>query len=454
MEAFPKGRRFFYNLSAAGWTLLDSILLTYYVIFLLPPAERVEQGMVQFVPDTRFLWGFTALGIIMLFGRIIDAAADPLVASWSDRSTASFGRRRLFLALGGVPLALSVVAAFFPPVGQTSWINAVYLGAVFGIYFFSFTVYVGPYLALIPELGHTEKQRLSMTTAQGYWSLAGSGAVMIGGPLLIARLMRSLPIIEAYQWTAVLLAVPGLLMCYSAVFAVNEKRFCSAQPSTLPLKASFTRTVTNRRFLLYLGGYMALWFYFNIIRSTTVSMVIVLGRGGEAFASLLFMTVMGVSAVCFPIVAKLSPRLGKKRLILWALIGFSVSGVCFSLTGIIPLSPNIWLIISGLFASFPIAVVMVVPNVMLSEICQEDCRLTGEHREGMFFGVQGFFMKLNLGISGAVIAGCYSVFGRDIADPLGVRLTPLVGAAAALIGLAVMLRYREPQIPAGKGAGQ
>ncbi len=441
----PRTNRFFYNLSAAGWSLLDSLLLTYYVIFLLPPRERAAQGMVQFVPDTRFLWGLTALGIIMLFGRVVDAAADPLVASWSDRSRSRFGRRRLFLALGTLPLAMSVAAAFFPPVMGPSWVNTAYLAAVFGVYFFSFTLYVGPYLALIPELGHNEGERLSITTAQGYWSLAGSAVVMIAGPLLIALLMRSLPIVEAYQRTVLIMTLPGLLLCCSAVFAVNEKKYTDAKPSTLPLKESFSQTVRNKNFLVYLAGYMSLWFFFNILRSTSVSMAIVLAGGGETFASILFMTVILASAACFPLAAKSAGKIGKKRLMLAALLGFSLSGVIFSLTGIFPISAKAWMLAAGLCAAFPTAVVMIIPNVMLSEISQDDFHKHGEHREAMFFGVQGFFMKMNLGLSGAVIAGFYSAFGRDIADPLGVRLTPLAGSAAALIGFLIMLRYHEPE---------
>lgn len=444
MEEMPRGRRFFYNLSAAGWTLLDSLLMTYYVVFLLPPRERIAQGMVQYVPDSTFLWGLTALGVILLFGRIVDAVADPLAASWSDRCRSPFGRRRLFLALGGAPLAVSAAAVFFPPVSGPSWINTVYLAAMFGCYFFFFTIYVGPYLALIPELGHTEKQRLSMTTAQGYWSLIGSALIMIGGPLLIAFLMRSMGAAAAYQRAVVIMAVPGLLLCYSAVFAVDERRFSSAEPSTLPLRDSFLKTVKNRNFLFYLAGNMALWFFFNILRSTTVSMAIVLGEAGEEFASLLFMVVIGISALCFPIIAKLAPLWGKKRMMLIGLLGFALSGIMFSLTGTVPVSPRIWMMLSGAAASFPSAVVIIIPNVVLSEISQADSRVTGERREAMFFGVQGFFMKLNLGLSGAVIAGFYSAFGRDIAQPLGVRLTPLAGAAAALIGFVIMLNYREP----------
>ncbi|MFW6209402.1 MAG: MFS transporter [Spirochaetota bacterium] len=443
-EAFTGIRRFAYNLSAAGWTLLDSLLLTYYVVFLLPPQERIDQGMIQFVSDRYVLGGLTALGAIMLFGRLVDAVADPLVASWSDRSSSRFGRRRLFLALGGVPLALSVAAVFFPPIQAESWFNTVYLALIFGCYFFSFTLYVGPYMALIPELGHNEKERLILTTAQGYWSLIGSAVVMVGGPLLIAALMQQRSMVGAYRLGILLMAIPGLLLCYAAVWAVDEKRFSDAEPATIPFKESFLLTVKNQRFILYLIGNMTLWFFFNIIRSSSVSMAIVLTEGDEAFASMVFTVLIAAAALCFPLIAVLARKIGKKALMCIALIAFSAAGIGFSVTGLLPVPARAWMLAMAVVAAFPSAVLIIIPNVMLSEISVEDTRRTGQRREAMFFGTQGFFMKLNLGVSGAVIAGLYSVFGNDIANPLGVRLTPLVGAVVALVGFIVMLRYKEP----------
>ena len=100
------------------------------------------------------------------------------------------------------------------------------------------------------------------------------------------------------------------------------------------------------------------------------------------------------------------------------------------------------MIVAGL-TGFPVAVLLVVPNVILSELSDGDFEKTGERREAMFFGVQGFFMKLNLGLSTAALALLYSLFGKDISNSLGVRLTPVVGAVIALVGLVVMTRYPE-----------
>jgi GPH family glycoside/pentoside/hexuronide:cation symporter len=138
--------------------------------------------------------------------------------------------------------------------------------------------------------------------------------------------------------------------------------------------------------------------------------------------------------------------LGKKAIMIISLGLFSIFSIFLSLTGLTPVNPKIWgLIFVGLMG-FPAAVLMIIPNVILSELCDVDYKKTGERREAMYFGVQGFFMKLNLGLSTASLALLYSIFGKDISNPLGVRLAPVLGSIVALLGLIIMTRYPEKQI--------
>jgi len=442
-----KGRKLFlYNLSTAGWTLLDSLWLTFYVAFFLPPREKVAEGMMIFISNERFFGVVTVLGALMIFGRIIDAIADPLVAFWSDRSRSKFGRRRFFLMIGGFPLALSTVLIFFPPIPRISPWNGIYLAVIFGLYFFFFTIYVTPYLALIPELGHSEKKRIEITTAQGYFSIIGSAVVMIGGPLLLTFFMKDTNPIYAYRKMVICLAFIGAFLLYTSVFSVDEKRYSNALPTNITLMQSFKNTIKSRPFVIYLIANMSLWFLFNIVRSSAIPIVITLMGAGEAFASTLFVALFIFAAICFPIVGIVTRRLKKKKIMMAALGLFALFSFFLSLTGIVPCNPRIWgLFFVGLMG-LPTAILIIIPNVILSELCDVDYVKTGERREAMYFGVQGFFMKLNLGISTASLALFYSFFGKDISNPLGVRLTLLLASAIAIFGLIVIIRYPEKQI--------
>lgn len=443
MKEFKGMRLFMYNASTAGFALLDAIWLTFLVAFLLPPKEMLAEGMFLYISNERF-WGImTVLGAVIIFGRVIDSIADPLVAHWSDRSRAKMGRRRFFMLVGGLPLAICTVLLFFPPVPNISWINGAWLAIILGFYFLFFTIYVCPYLALIPELGHTEKARLKMTTSQGYFSLLGSSLVMIGGPLLIDFFSKTTTMTISYQKTVISLAIFGAVFLYLAVFAVDEKRFTNTKPSEVSFVSSFKSTIANKDFTYYLVAVIALFFLFNIMRSATIHVVITLMRADMVLASTMFTVVFLVAAVCFPLVAVLIKKWGKKLMMILGLALFSFLSVLIAITGLIPVDPVIWgMVVMGL-TGFPVAILIVLPNVVVAELCDEDYKKTGERREAMYFGVQGLFQKINLGLSTASLAFMFAAFGKDIANPLGVRLSFVLGSLVALIGIISMIRYQE-----------
>jgi GPH family glycoside/pentoside/hexuronide:cation symporter len=333
MERFKGSRLFLYNFSTAGHALFDTMLLFYAAKFFLPTAETIEQGMIQFVPEL-ILGVVPILGLLMVFGRIIDALADPLIAAWSDRSTSKFGRRRFFLIFGGAPLAISTALAFFPPFAFTTMLNVIYVALMFGLYFIFYTMYVAPYIALIPELGHSEKERLNMTTAQGYFALVGAGLVMIGGPMLYSIFLKNSSPVAAFQLMIVILAAIGVVLLYLAVFAVNEKKYSDAKPCSVPFWESLKKTIKNRPFIIFLIANMCFWFMFNTLRASVNHIgetLMIVDEDAIGFASVIIFV---GAAFFFPLVLYLSRKIGKKIVMITGLGLFSFLSVFISLTGL------------------------------------------------------------------------------------------------------------------------
>jgi GPH family glycoside/pentoside/hexuronide:cation symporter len=92
-----------------------------------------------------------ALSVIVLLTRIWDAVIDPLVGHLSDRTQTRFGRRRPWMLIASVPLAISFLCITAPPeMGATgAWLWF----AIWTFLLFLFaTAVVVPYEALGPEL--------------------------------------------------------------------------------------------------------------------------------------------------------------------------------------------------------------------------------------------------------------------------------------------------------------
>ena len=95
---------------------------------------------------------------------------------------------------------------------------------------------------------------------------------------------------------------------------------------------------------------------------------------------------------------------------------------------------------------FPVAVLLVIPNAAVSDLSELDGYKTGKNREAMFFGTQGLFMKVNYGIASAITASLFAFFGKDIAEPLGVKLAGPVGGLFVLAGFFVFLRFPQKKV--------
>jgi GPH family glycoside/pentoside/hexuronide:cation symporter len=439
-------RQLAYACGQAGNVLSESLIVTYLLLLYLPPATKAGETTTALVP-TLFLGLVPAIFLANVIPRGIDTFLDPLVANLSDRSGHRFGRRRIFMAIGIVPLCLSTAAVFFPPWGPESNANVLFMTAMLTVYFASFSLYVAPYLALLPELAPDQKLNVRVSTMLAAFALVGGLMALNGGQILWSALApESASFADrqaALQTTMVILTVVAFLLLLVPILGVPEPRLVAprtGEPSHAPLIASLKKTFSDGAFIPYVIGTTLFAFGFNIVRTATLFFITVLmAQPKDSPATI---AVFGVAALAFPVVAALATRLGKRRVMIAGtlVLAFALCGFWFVddlVSGLVFLS------LSGIGVSTFLA----LPNAMLSDICNAATKRTGEQREAMFFGAQGFLQKINLGISTGIF-GLLLSFGNSVDDPMGIRLAGPV-AAVALVGAAIAYwRYPEQRIQA------
>ena len=102
-------------------------------------------------------------GLVILISMIWDAVTDPIVGSLSDNYRSKWGRRHPFMAISGIPLAMSLFALFVVPegLGQMQIFSWMLIVCLFLRTFL--TLYTVPYLALGAELSEDYDERSSIT---------------------------------------------------------------------------------------------------------------------------------------------------------------------------------------------------------------------------------------------------------------------------------------------------
>ena len=129
--SLPLSKQIYYAIGQLGWATLSNIIGLQLVFFYIPPADA---GLPTFITQATFLLVLNAIVLIAASGRVLDAITDPLIASWSDRSTSPRGKRMSFMRLGAIPAALFCFLMLVPISQQQSAINIVWLVIVHALF--------------------------------------------------------------------------------------------------------------------------------------------------------------------------------------------------------------------------------------------------------------------------------------------------------------------------------
>jgi len=213
-----------YGVGAGGYSLIDRIMITWLMYYYVLTPIKGKEALISGV----------TFGIVMFLGRVVDAIADPLIARWSDNHSGRLGRRIPFMLYSGVLYVAVFIALFYPPIaGESPW-NTVYLTLMLALYFALFTAYVCPYLALLPELARSSKDRVDLSTWKAVFSILGVAGAAVGGGMLIKSLGH-------YGMIWVMAGI-GLVMLYVPTLFIRERDYAKAEPATLGLGEALKTT--------------------------------------------------------------------------------------------------------------------------------------------------------------------------------------------------------------------
>jgi GPH family glycoside/pentoside/hexuronide:cation symporter len=423
-----------YAAGQAGSVLGYSLVTGFALRFYLPPTSGEGAG-ISLVPAT--LAGVIPVWFTLnLIARGLDSWWDPYLANWSDKSSHRLGRRRVFMVFGCLPLALATAAIFFPPDPAATLRNAVFAGAVLTFYYGMFSVYVAPYLALLPELAPNPKENIVLSTIQAAAALLGALIALIGGPIVAQ--MTGIPVMSA------IFAAISLGLLVIPILFIDERRLAvrhDGPASTLGFLESIKETLRDRSFLPYVVGSTLFWFGFNIIQSAAPYYVEVLMQKPLEFQAVAMAATFGVAIVAFPFVGGAVSRFGKRRVmifgsVLLAALLFAVPLVSGPLSGVALLGAS----------GVSVSILLAVPNAMLADVCNASAKRTGQKREAMFFGAQGLLQKVSLGLSTGLLGFLVDRFGRSAQEPLGVKLSGPMASIALLAAAFFFFRYPEGKV--------
>ena len=389
MKKIPLSVQVIYGLGVS-YAIFDQIFAQWVLTYYLPPQKFSFQAFMSPL--------FIALALIV--SRFVDMVSDPLVGWWSDRTNTKWGRRIPFIAWGAVPLALSAIGFFFPP--KSGGLGSfAYLAIIGSLFFIFYTIVGAPYNALIPELSASREDRLNLSTWQAVFRLVYTAIAMILPGILIATLGKG-DDEKGLRLMVIILSLFALVGLFILSFGVNEKKYSGGQVSETSLSSSLRIIFGERSFIWYLGGLTFFFIGFNILRATMNYFVVDIMGKSTAMITPVSALFFGTAALFFYPVKKFSYKFGYRLPMLISLLALFFLSRALGMLGK-GLPVNAGYVIFTL-CGIPVAgAAFIFPQAMLSEISAYVSAKSKEKIGGIFFGIQGFFLKMAFLISIAIL---------------------------------------------------
>lgn len=346
--------------------------------------------------------------------RIWDAINDPLFGLISDRIRTRWGRRRVLLLFGSVPLGLSFIFMWLVP-GLSQVGLAFYYAIVFILFDTAFTVVHVGYNSLTPEMTSDYDERSSLNGFRMAFSIAGTlGAIILATVLgwyiedpktLFATLGIGLGLVSM---------IPPLI-----VFRITTEKHLEELPDPLPLGTALKQTLSNKPFRMVMGLYLLSWTTASILAAALVYYanyyLLVPDQANY------FVLVAEGSAIGFiPVWVWVSRVLDKRRAFIlgslsWILVLLGISAL--------PADQLIWAYVLAALSGSGIATAYVLPWAMVPDVVEYDQLQSGQRREGSYYAFASFFQKLATGAA---------LWGMGMALALTGYITPSSGSSLPL----------------------
>lgn len=378
--------------------------------------------------------------------RIWDAINDPLFGLISDRIRTRWGRRRVLLLFGSVPLGLSFIFMWIvPPMEQLGL--AFYYAIVFIIFDTAFTIVHVGYNSLTPEMTADYDERSSLNGYRMVFSITGTlGAIILATVLgwyisdprmLFTILGTGLGIISI---------IPPLI-----VFKITQERPVDQLPEPLSFKDSLIQTLSNKPFRKVMGLYLMSWTTASVIAAVLVYFANYYLKVPDQ-ANYFVLVAQGSAIAFIPLSVKVSQWTDKRRSFILGTISWAV--VLLAIFMIHPHQIGLAYLLAGL-SGFGIATAYVIPWSMIPDVVEFDQLRTGQRREGSFYAFASFFQKLATGAALWAMGQTLSLTGYitpEISGELPVQPASAIQAIRIFIGpvpvilliVAILFAWRYP----------
>jgi len=365
------------------------------------PAEAINGIIAFYVVDVMNLPA-TWFATFWFFYTIYNAFNNPVIGYFSDRTRTRWGRRIPYILFAGLPYAVCFALLFTTPFdGRTNPVGLLlYFGAAIVVWEGLYTAIATGYYGLLPEMFGDYRERTDVAAKMNIFQTV---ALVLGAalPPLLASML-------GWAGMATVLAVISVIAIYAGYPALFERKELKSDTS-YPFLASLKATFLNRSYLTAAGAQTMRFFATGLMQTGILFYLKYSLKVDSGLATVILGIAFLVAMLSlYPWRNWVANKLDSRRTLMIA--------NAIMILGIIPMgfSPNIiFTYATAIIVGIGLGGLVLIGDVIMTEVVDEDEVKTGHQRAGMYFGMIGFLVTLSGLLVSVVFGLMMPAFGYD-----------------------------------------
>jgi len=377
-------------------------------------------------------------GSAVMVGKAWDAVTDPMMGFISDRTLSRWGRRRVYLLFGAVPMCLTMVFFFTAPTYLPQYLHIFWAILALMLLNTASTIINVPYSSLTPELTTDYHEQSSLNGYRFgcavFGTIAGAGAVQ---PLvqIFARPGSADPLLDQRGFSVMgfILGAVMMIVTFLTFLGTKEKQYRKEDLPTEGFFATFKVVFKNKPYVLLLLTYAlhmtGISFLTTILAYYTENIL------NRPDITTIVLVLLLVTAMLFiPVSVLISKKIGKKTT--YQICFVIIASACAAIFFLGHRMPVEFFYIVMVYAGIGVGFSYVAPFAMVPDVIEYEAAKTGVRNEGAYYGMWTFISKLGtalaLFVSGHILTlgGYISQAGEGTA----VQPPSVFNAIRAIIG--------------------
>jgi glycoside/pentoside/hexuronide:cation symporter, GPH family len=393
--------------------------------------------LLYFCTETLKISGSVA-ALLILIPKLWSIAWDPLVGSWSDRSTSRWGRRRPFMVVGVVGMVLAFVTLFNVP-ALSPWQTIAWVGVSYFALATLYSLFAVPYIAIPAEISDNQLSLAQLISWRMTLVMIGILAGAAIAPMIVEIGGGGRAGYGVMGWAIgglcfIAMAMPLIMLRGRDRPAAGVLHDAVRSSLVTDILASMANLNFRRLSLAYLFQAMAFGAFAGILPYAITKG---LGKSdadiGTALAVYLAATIIAV-----PFWSWLGKKHGLRVALNWSAASY---GVCALSVGLAILYQLDWVIALGLLAiaGIPFAGLQVLPFTLVGDVI----RAEGADAEGRFTGIWTAVEKLGLAIGAVMVGETVDIARNNLPTGIAIFIC-VIPMALCFISMRFLNTAKEP----------